>query len=140
MPHLDTLLIVAALSEEVTTEFSRLVSESLTVLRVEATHFRTASRLVDQHALGLRADDALHLAIASEKGATIHTFDHRLHAAGPTLGILTELVARGRTGPAMTNSLYPRASCAGRSRVAACMRTCAPSPFTRSRRGHRYTC
>ena len=29
-------------------EFSRLISESLTVLRVKATHFRTAARFVDQ--------------------------------------------------------------------------------------------
>lgn len=73
--------------------FGRLVSDSLTVLRVKATHFRTAARFVDQHALGLRAGDALHLAIASEEGATIHTLDHRLSAAGPALGILTELLA-----------------------------------------------
>ncbi len=73
-------------------EFNRLVLESLTVLQVKATHFRTAARFVDQHALGLRAGDALHLATASEKGAAVHTLDHRLAAAGPMLGIPTTLL------------------------------------------------
>lgn len=73
--------------------FNRLVSESLTVLLVTGHHFRTAARFVDQHALGLRAGDALHLAAASEHGATVFTLDHRLAAAGPVLGVPAELVA-----------------------------------------------
>src|SRR5437764_7133867 len=41
--------------------FSRLVSESLTLLPVTGGHFRTAARFVDQHDTGIRAGDALHL-------------------------------------------------------------------------------
>jgi uncharacterized protein len=74
--------------------FNRLVSESLTMLPVTGIHFRTAAMFVDQHALGLRAGDALHLAVAAEHGATVFTLDHRLAQAGPMLGVPVELVAK----------------------------------------------
>jgi len=73
--------------------FNRLVAESLTVLPVTAAQFRAAARFVDQHALGLRAGDALHLATASEEGATVHPLDRRLAEAGPPLGVPTRLLA-----------------------------------------------
>nr|WP_207762334.1 type II toxin-antitoxin system VapC family toxin [Niveispirillum lacus] len=73
--------------------FNRLVSESFTVLPVTGGHFRAAAKFADQHALGLRAGDALHLATASEHGATVHTLDQRLAGAGPLLGVPTRLMA-----------------------------------------------
>jgi predicted nucleic acid-binding protein len=73
--------------------FSRLLAESFTVLPVTGGHFRAAAKFVDQHALGLRAGDALHLAAASEQGATVHTLDQRLAKAGPMLGVPTKLLA-----------------------------------------------
>ncbi|AOO81435.1 type II toxin-antitoxin system VapC family toxin [Bosea vaviloviae] len=73
--------------------FNKLVSESFTVLAVTGGQFRTAAKFADQHALGLRAGDALHLAIASEHGATVHTLDQRLTEAGPALGVPTRLLA-----------------------------------------------
>ena len=73
--------------------FNKLVAESFTVLSVTAGHFRAAAKFVDQHALGLRAGDALHLATASEHGATMHTLDQRLAGAGPVLGVPTQLLA-----------------------------------------------
>ncbi len=73
--------------------FSKLVAESFTVLPVTAGHFRTAAKFVDQHTLGLRAGDALHLAAASDHGATVQTLDRRLAEAGPVLGVATELLA-----------------------------------------------
>jgi predicted nucleic acid-binding protein len=54
--------------------------------------FLAAARFVDQHALGLRAGDALHLAIASEHGATVFTLDQRLAEAGPAFGIPAQLL------------------------------------------------
>jgi predicted nucleic acid-binding protein len=72
---------------------NKLIVESFTVLAVTGGHFRTAARYVDQHALGLRAGDALHLAAASEHGATVHTLDRRLAEAGPVLGVATQLLA-----------------------------------------------
>ena len=73
--------------------FNKLVAESFTVLAVTGAHFRAAAKFVDQHTLGLRAGDALHLATASESGATVHTLDQRLAAAGPALGVPTQLLA-----------------------------------------------
>ncbi len=72
--------------------FNRLAAESFTILPVTAGQFRSAARYTDQHTLGLRAGDALHLAIASEHGATVHTLDHRLAVAGPVVGVPTRLL------------------------------------------------
>jgi len=67
--------------------FNRLVAESFNMMQVTEPHFRTAATYVDQHSLGLRAGDALHLAIAAAHGATLQTLDQRLAAAGPALGV-----------------------------------------------------
>jgi predicted nucleic acid-binding protein len=73
--------------------FNKLVAESFTVLTVTGAQFRAAAKFADQHLLGLRAGDALHLAIASEHGATLDTLDQRLAQAGPALGVPTQLLA-----------------------------------------------
>lgn len=72
--------------------FNRLVAESFTLLGVTGEQFRTAAKFVDQHALGLRAGDALHLAVASDNGAAVQTLDRRLAEAGPALGVPTRLL------------------------------------------------
>ena len=72
--------------------FHKLVADSFTVLAVTGSHFRAAAQFVDQHALGLRAGDALHLAVAAESGAAVQTLDLRLAEAGPVLGIPTQLL------------------------------------------------
>lgn len=73
--------------------FNKLTAESFTILPVIGAHFSAAARFVDQHHLGLRAGDALHLATASAHGATVHTLDRRLAEAGPLLGVPTQLLA-----------------------------------------------
>ena len=73
--------------------FNKLVAESFTVLGVSGGQFRAAAKFADQHALRLRAGDALHLAIASEHGATVHTLDQRFAEAGLALGVPTRLLA-----------------------------------------------
>ena len=73
--------------------FNKLVAESFTVVPVTGGQFRAAAKFADQHMLGLRAGDALHLATASEHGATVWTLDQRLAEAGPALGVLTQLLA-----------------------------------------------
>ena len=73
--------------------FNTLVAESFTVVGVTGAQFRAAARFADQHALGLRAGDALHVAIASEHGATLQTLDQRLADAGPALGVPTQRLA-----------------------------------------------
>ena len=72
--------------------FNRLMADSLTILAVSAMQFRTAARFADQSALGLRAGDALHLAICTDHGATLCTLDRRLAEAGAPLGIKTTLL------------------------------------------------
>jgi predicted nucleic acid-binding protein len=69
--------------------FTRLSAESFTILPVTAGHFRTAARFADQYAVALRAGDALHLAIAGDKGASLCTLDRRLAEGGMALGVNT---------------------------------------------------
>lgn len=73
--------------------FNKLVAESFTVLPVTGGQFRAAARFANQHVLGLRAGDALHLAVASEHGAMVRTLDRRLADAGPALGVPAQLLA-----------------------------------------------
>jgi len=73
--------------------FNTLAAESFTVLPVTGAHFRTAAKFADQHTHELRAGDALHLAVASERGATAHTLDRRLAKSGSALGVSTRLLA-----------------------------------------------
>lgn len=72
--------------------FSALVEESLLVLPVDPLDFRAAARLADQHAAGLRAGDALHLAVASRHGMTLYTLDKGMLRA-TELGISAVLIA-----------------------------------------------
>lgn len=72
--------------------FSRLVADSFEILPVTGSQFRTAARFADQHASGLRAGDALHLAISIEHGARLCTLDRKLAEAGTNLGAEAELV------------------------------------------------
>lgn len=65
----------------------QLQTDSLHVLPVAQTHFETAARFVDQVDLGLRAGDALHLAIVAGAGHRLATLDSRMAAAAPILGV-----------------------------------------------------
>ncbi len=69
--------------------FSHLCDSSFQILPVERPHFRLAARFADQFALGLRAGDALHLAICSEYAATMCTLDRRLAQGATALGVKT---------------------------------------------------
>jgi uncharacterized protein len=73
-------------------KFAELYAESLAVLPISGLHFRTAARFADQHALGLRAGDALHLAICADHGATLATLDRLQSEAGSALGLKTTLL------------------------------------------------
>ena len=72
--------------------FTRLLAESFTLLPIGGQQFRTAARYADQYALGLRAGDALHLALCADHGATLCTLDRRLGEAGAALGVKTMLL------------------------------------------------
>lgn len=77
---------------DVLATFTRLTTDSFTVVPVSRLQFRTAARFVEQHMLGLRAGDALQLAICSDHGATLCTLDRRLSEAGAPLGVKTMLL------------------------------------------------
>jgi uncharacterized protein len=77
---------------EVLATFARLSADSLAVLPIAASQFRTAAHFADQYALGLRAGDALHLAVCADHGAMLCTLDRRLGTAGPALGVQTMLL------------------------------------------------
>ena len=72
--------------------FTTMSAETFTVLPISGAQFRTAARFADQHALGLRAGDALHLAICADHGAVLCTLDRRLSEAGPALAVKTVLL------------------------------------------------
>jgi hypothetical protein len=73
--------------------FHRQTSQSFTVASVAGPHFRVAAGYLDQYELGLRASDALHLAVAAGEGAQMCTLDRRMATAGPVLGVPTILVS-----------------------------------------------
>jgi len=77
---------------EALSTFARLAMDSFTVVPVSRLQFRMAARFADQYALGLRAGDALHLAICADHGATLCTLDRRLSDAGSALGAKTMLL------------------------------------------------
>ena len=69
-----------------------LVANSLVRLPIMPELFLKAASFADQYALGLRAGDALHLAICAEHGVTLCTLDRRLAEAGGALGVSTQLL------------------------------------------------
>jgi predicted nucleic acid-binding protein len=69
--------------------FARLSADSFSVLPVTRQQFRTAARFADQHSIGLRAGDALHISICADHGATMCTLDRHLGEAGPLVGVAT---------------------------------------------------
>ncbi len=72
--------------------FTTMSAETFTRLPVSGAQFRAAARFADQHALGLRAGDALHLAICADHGATLCTLDRRLSETGSALGVKAALL------------------------------------------------
>jgi predicted nucleic acid-binding protein len=84
--------IEASHRAEALTMFTRLCDDNLQVVPVTRMQFRMAARFADQYALGLRAGDALHLAVCADQGATICTLDRRLCEAALALGISAALL------------------------------------------------
>lgn len=89
---LRTGQIEASHRAEALAAFKRLSTDSFLLLSVTRQHFHAAARLADQHGIGLRAGDALHLAICSDHGAAMCTLDRRLSEAGTSAGVQTLLV------------------------------------------------
>lgn len=72
---------------EALTAFREMADVSLRFLSVGSAQFQAAARLADRYELGLKAGDALHLAIARDHGARLRTLDQRLAKAARALGV-----------------------------------------------------
>lgn len=70
--------------------FARACAHSLSVLSISRAMFLAAARLADEYGPGLRAGDALHLALSADNSATLCTLDRRLQEAGAACGLSTE--------------------------------------------------
>ena len=66
------------------------VTRTTQVIPLEAHDVAAATALVRRLELGLRAPDALHLAICERLGATLFTFDAKMMAAAQALGIVIQ--------------------------------------------------
>ncbi len=65
---------------------------SLQTVPISSSHFHMAAHFARRAPLGLRAGDALHVAIAAEAGAAICTTDKRLASAASQAGVTVEFV------------------------------------------------
>lgn len=73
--------------------FQKSVFAGLTLLPISSTHYGLASEIVQQHHYGIRAPDALHLAISAAAQITLSTFDIKLASAATQLGYSVELLS-----------------------------------------------
>lgn len=72
--------------------FTTLRESSLSTLPVSTMDYRIAAHFADQHASGLRAGDALHLAIAYNHGLELCSLDTTLAKASNPLGVTAHLL------------------------------------------------
>ena len=78
----------SAAAREAGSRFEAMVEESFIVLLPDRNDFDRAREWLSRFETGLRAGDALHLAIANNRGAVaIHSLDKVMIAAGKTLGL-----------------------------------------------------
>lgn len=72
--------------------FERLLQSGLELRPLDRGRFRQAAGLLQDPALGLRAGDALHLAVALHSRCTqLASFDIRMQQAAQTLGLMSAL-------------------------------------------------
>lgn len=70
--------------------WNAMQSDSLLALAITDGHFEAAAAIANQHELGVRAGDALHLAIVFDGGHTLVTLDRPMADAASRLGIAVE--------------------------------------------------
>ena len=87
MGHLD-----AAQAAEVMTLFSASVEQACRRVSIEEADFALAARLVADPSSGLRAGDALHLAMAARQGLALVTLDSILAQAAVRFGVQARLL------------------------------------------------
>lgn len=80
--------LAAAAALEVDAEFETVATASLIVLLPRVADFERAKEYLARHQSGLRAGDALHLAIAhNHRSERIYSLDNALLRAGRSLGL-----------------------------------------------------
>ena len=85
----------AAAAREAGSQFETIIEESFIVLLPNGDDFDRAREWLSRFDTGLRAGDALHLAIASNRGAeAIYSLDKVMIAAGKTLRVPTSAGVR----------------------------------------------
>lgn len=84
---LRTGALTAGQRPEVQANWAQFVANELRLLNVPDDAFDAAALIAARHELGLRAGDALHLAVAASHGCTLLTLDERMAKAGPELGV-----------------------------------------------------
>ncbi len=72
--------------------FAALRESSISTLPISPMDYRIAAHFADQHASGLRAGDALHLAIAYNHGLELCSLDKTLASAAEPLGVNSQLL------------------------------------------------
>jgi uncharacterized protein len=63
------------------------------VLEIQTRDYENAASIADRHDLGVRAGDALHLAVALGNDCTLVTLDRQLAEGARALGYAVELIA-----------------------------------------------
>ena len=84
-----------AQAETVLQGFERSLAPGLLVLELEPQDCRNANACLCGWSTSLRAEDALHLAIASGRGATLCSLDAPFVAAAQQLGLEAQLLSSG---------------------------------------------
>ena len=80
------------LHREALAKFRRFAAERLTLTPPEPADFERAAVLLDRFETGIRAGDALHLAICARQNAILCTADKTLAKAAIVLGVETEKI------------------------------------------------
>ena len=80
-------ILTPALRASILARWHRSIAENFASLPIRSGHFETAATFADRYETRLRAGDALHLAIASDTGCAIATFDRVMAAAAPLVGV-----------------------------------------------------
>jgi len=90
-----TKALSASQAEAVLQGFERSLAPGLLELELEPQDFRNANACLGGWRSSLRAGDALHLAIASGRGATLCSLDAPFVAAAQQLGLDAQLLGAG---------------------------------------------
>jgi hypothetical protein len=72
--------------------FRSMAETTLTVIPISRSDFTAAARFSDRHETGLRAGDALHLAVVANHGFRLVSLDRLLNAAARELGVSTQSI------------------------------------------------